>query len=74
MLPAITKLDPAALASIAMFSAMLKFPASDMLLVKALDKISVWLPVVSAKAMATASLKLTPSLILIVAVSVVLVT
>ena len=51
-----------------------RLPANDTALLKLLEKTSVWLPVASAAAIATASLKLTPSLTLITAVSVVLVT
>ena len=43
-------------------------------LARELSNTMVWLPVTSAKAIATASLKLTPLLTLMVAVSVVLVT
>ncbi|MCY1443940.1 hypothetical protein D9M71_603830 [compost metagenome] len=54
-------------------SLMDRLPASDTVVLKLLPKISVWLPVASAAAIATASLMLTPSLALIVAVSLVLV-
>ncbi|MCY1270256.1 hypothetical protein D9M70_187770 [compost metagenome] len=55
-------------------SLMDRFPASETGPLKLLPKTSVWLPVASAAAIATASLMLTPLDASIVAVSVVLVT
>ncbi|MCY1304573.1 hypothetical protein D9M70_543320 [compost metagenome] len=74
VVPPLMVMPEAASALNVRLSLMARLPARPTVLLKLLEKISVWLPVASAAAMATASLILTPSLTLTVAVSLVLVT